>query len=120
MTNLSPRQFSPAMMPQRKPEPQVEAAPSSYSLTRHAAEQATAKGFSHEDVLEAANNHQTRYENGRYPDQYRHIRGNIVAVVHEPTKKIRTVYENVAETDLRPDQTDRDAQRYGRNRARQG
>lgn len=117
MTNLSPRQFSPAMMPKRKPEPPAVEEPSGYRLTKHAADQATAKGWSHDDVLEAANNHQTRYENGRYPDQFRHIRGDIVAVVHEPSKTIRTVYANVKETDLRPDQTDRDAQRYGRGRA---
>lgn len=117
MTNLGP-QFSPAMMPKRKPEPPKPETPTSYSLTRHAAQQATLKGFDHAEVLEAANNHQTRYENGRYPDQYRHIRGNIVAVVHEPTKQIRTVYENVTETNLRPDQKDQDAQRYGARRGR--
>jgi hypothetical protein len=46
----------------------------------------------------------------------RHIRGDVVAVVHPPSQKIVTVYRNVTETDLRPDQTDADAQRYGRSR----
>jgi hypothetical protein len=87
-----------------------------YMLSTHARKQATMKGWSHEDVLAAANNPSTTYENRRYPGQMRHIRGSIVAVVHPETKKIVTAYENVTETNLRPDQTDKDAKAYQRRR----
>lgn len=114
--DLSPGQFSPAMMPKRKPQAAPQPVPDGFTLHPHAARQATAKGWSHEDVLEAANNPQTTYDNGRFPGQKRHIRGDLVAVVETASKQVRTVYQNVTETDLRPDQTDRDAQRYGRSR----
>lgn len=84
-----------------------------YRLDPHAARQANQKGFSHSDVLAAANDPHVTYDNGRYPDQKRHIRGDIVAVVHPESKRVITTYLNVAETDLRPDQKDRDALRYG-------
>lgn len=116
--------FTPGNMPQRRPdyrnlraERTVEdGGADRYRLAGHAAQQATAKGFDHADVLAAANDPHTTYANGRYPDQMRHIRGNIVAVVHPQSAKIVTVYENVKQTDLRPDQTDHDAQRYNARR----
>lgn len=110
---LNGRQFSPAMMPKRKPEPQE---PEGYSLSGHAAQQARAKGWNPSDVVQAANDPHTTYANGRYEGQMRHIRGDIVAVVHPESKKVVTVYQNVKETDLRPDQKDADAQRYGKSR----
>jgi hypothetical protein len=116
-----PSQFTPGMMPKRRPDHTTSAravdpdAP--YTLSGHAAQQARAKGWAEDDVLHAANNHEVAYENGRFPDQMRHIRGDIVAVVHPASKKVVTVYQNVTETALRPDQTDADAQRYGRGRA---
>lgn len=103
------------MMPKRKPQPTTEQ-PTGYSLSGHAASQARAKGWDHAAVLAAANDPQTTYENGRYPGQMRHIRDNLVAVVHPESRKVVTVYENVTETALRPDQTDKDAQAYGRRR----
>jgi hypothetical protein len=109
------------MMPRRRPDHTTSArsvdpdAP--YTLSGHAAQQARAKGWSEDAVLNAANNHEVAYDNGRYHDQKRHIRGDIVAVVHPQSKKVVTVYQNVTETALRPDQTDADAQRYGRGRA---
>lgn len=87
-----------------------------YTLHPHAARQATAKGFSHADVLDAANRPSVSYDNGRYPGQKRHIKNGIVAVVEPHTRTVRTVYANVKETDLRPDQKDCDAQRYGARR----
>lgn len=49
--------------------------------------------------------------------QTRHIRDGIVAVVDEAAGKIITFYADVEETDLRPDQTDAEAQRYAAERA---
>lgn len=83
-----------------------------YSLHPHAKTAAESKGFSFEAVLEAANNPTITYSNGRYPGQYRHIRGGIVAVVDPATSTIITVYENVTETGVRVDQIDRAARRY--------
>jgi hypothetical protein len=111
--DLSPRQFSPAMMPKQKP---THEQPTGYSLSGHAAQQSRAKGWNPSDVLQAANDPHTTYDNGRYPDQKRHIRGDIVAVVHPESQKVVTVYRNVTETDLRPDQSDEDARRYGARR----
>ena len=115
-------EFSPAMMPRRRPDhtTPVRSESSGYTLSGHAAQQARSKGWSDDQVIDAANNHQTRYANGRYPDQFRHISGDVVAVVHEPSRKIVTVYQNVKETDLRPDQADSDALRYEARRRQQG
>lgn len=101
------------------PKPSVlgqQFAQQGYRLHPHAASQATKKGFTHSAVLEAANNPSVTYDNGRYPDQKRHIKGDIVAVVHPRTKQVMTTYLNVKETDLRPDQRDADAQKYGARR----
>jgi hypothetical protein len=111
------RPFTPSMMPKRRVDHTTSArGAEGYTLSGHAAQQARAKGWAEDDVIQAANDPHTTYANGRYPDQMRHIRGDVVAVVHPPSQKIVTVYRNVAETDLRADQTDADAQRYGRNR----
>jgi len=85
-----------------------------YIIHPHALRQAESKGFSLDAVLEAANHPSVTYANGRYPGQMRHIRGGIVAVVEPLTLTVVTVYENVKETAVRADQTDRDARRYGR------
>jgi hypothetical protein len=110
--DLSPKQFSPAMMPKQK----ISHEPSGYSLSGHAAQQARAKGWDPHDVVQAANDPHVTYDNGRYPDQKRHIRGDIVAVVHPDSQKVVTVYRNVDETDVRPDQNDADAKRYAARR----
>lgn len=89
---------------------------SGFTLSGHAAQQARAKGWTEDQVIEAANSPHTTYANGRYEGQMRHIRGDLVAVVHPASQKIVTVYQNVTETALRPDQTDADARRYGARR----
>jgi hypothetical protein len=89
-----------------------------YTLHPHAARQATEKGFDHSAVLNAANDPAHAYPNGRYPDQKRHVRDGIVAVVDPGRKQVITVYEDQTETALRPDQKDADARAYGRRRAR--
>lgn len=113
-------QFTPSMMPPRRPDhtTPVRSEGSGYTLSGHAAQQARAKGWTEDQVLEAANNHEIQYDNGRYPGQKRRIRGDIVAVVHPESQKVVTVYQNVTETDLRPDQSDNDAKRYGARRQR--
>lgn len=112
--------FNPGMMPKRRPDhtTPVRSESSGYTLSGHAAQQATAKGWHPDDVLQAANDPHTTYANGRYEGQMRHIRGDIVAVVHPQSQKVVTVYQNVTETDLRPDQQDHDALRYGARRLR--
>lgn len=107
---------SPSQMPQRRPihEPPTPTVPDSrYSLHPHAKTQAIMKGFSFEDVTEAANNPSISYESLRFPGQLRRIRGGIVAVCDPKNMKVVTVYENTKETVLRPDQTDHDARSYG-------
>lgn len=88
-----------------------------FRVTRHAAAQAAAKGFDMRAVVRAAVEPTVTYANGRYAGQMRHIREGIVAVVDTRTRTIVTVYANVVETDLRADQTDRDAMRYGKRKA---
>lgn len=85
-----------------------------YTLNPHAAKQAAMKGIPHEDVLAAANSPAHTYENRRYPGQMRHIKDGLVAVVDPSRRQVVTVYKDQEETALRPDQTDRDAQAYGR------
>lgn len=117
--------FSPANMPRSRPDHSLRSdrdhplTGDGFTLSGHAAQQATSKGWSHEDVVAAANNPQITYDNGRYPDQKRHIRGDIVAVVHPASGKVVTVYQNVKETDVRPDQNDADAKRYNARRMAQ-
>lgn len=87
-----------------------------FTLTAHAIKQANEKGFPVEAVLSAADFPGITYDNGRFPGQRRHIRGDIVAVVDPVKQTVITVYKNVVETDLRPDQKDRDAKRYAARR----
>lgn len=110
--------FTPAMMPRRRSDhtTPVGSLSDGFTLSGHAAQQATAKGWSEDQVLHAANNPSVTYDNGRFPGQKRHIQGDIVAVVHPDSKKVVTVYQNVKETDVRPDQSDVDAQRYAARR----
>lgn len=87
--------------------------PPTFRLLSHAMTQAEAKGFRVEDVLAAAQDPTHTYDNGRFPGQKRHIRGGICAVVDPVRCIVITVYTNVQETALRPDQKDADAKRYG-------
>jgi hypothetical protein len=87
-----------------------------HTLTRHVVAQALAKGWNVADIQAAADYPQTTYANGRYPNQMRHIRNGIVAIVNVLTGEVVTCYANVVETELRADQRDRDAQAYGRRR----
>lgn len=73
-------------------------------ISDHAKAQAEAKGWSLHDVWLAHVDPDVRYPSGRYPGQQRHIRGDLVVIVDEARNKAVTVYLNVKETDLRPDQ----------------
>lgn len=110
--------FNPGMMPQRRPDhtTSVRSQTEGFTLSGHAAQQARAKGWTEDQVLHAANNPSITYANGRYEGQMRHIHGDLVAVVHPESQKVVTVYQNVAETDLRPDQNDSDAKRFDARR----
>lgn len=87
-----------------------------YRITHHAKTQAESKGFTVADIQAAAMHPSVTYANGRYPNQMRHIRNGLVAVVDTVNRTVVTIYADVIETDLRPDQTDRDALRYGKGR----
>lgn len=87
-----------------------------YRLTYHAQKQAAAKGWSSEAVLLAAEKPLHTYPSGRVPGQWRHVRGDIVAIVDPAENRVVTVYRDVKETSLRTDQTDEDARRYDSRR----
>ncbi|MFE2100863.1 hypothetical protein [Streptomyces sp. NPDC059468] len=91
-----------------------------YRLTYHAQKQARVKGWTSEQILDAANNPQHTYPSGRVPGQFRHIKGDIVAVVDPEQHRVVTVYQDVEETDLRPDQVDQDAKTYAKRRHQLG
>lgn len=62
--DLNPAQFSPLSMPKRKPvASQPPTTSEGYTVHPHAAQQAKLKGFLLNDVLAAANDPQTTYEN---------------------------------------------------------
>ena len=106
-------------MPRRRVDHTTDArgaAGGGFTLSGHAAQQARAKGWTEDQVLDAAHNPSVTYANGRYEGQMRHIKDDLVAVVHPASRKVVTVYQNVTETDLRPDQTDADARRYSARR----
>jgi hypothetical protein len=84
-----------------------------YRLTHHARQQAALKGWTSDDVLLAANQPLHTSRSVRYPGQFRHVRAGIVAVVDTATNLVVTVYVDRVETDLREDQSDTDAHRYG-------
>ncbi len=73
-------------------------------ISDHAKAQAAAKGFSLDAVFLAHSDPDISYANGRYAGQARRIRDGIVAVVDEARNICVTVYANVVETELRPDQ----------------
>lgn len=73
-------------------------------ISDHAKAQAAAKGWSLADVYQAHVDPDICYPSGRYPGQQRHIRGNLVVIVDVRRNKAVTVYLNVEETELRPDQ----------------
>lgn len=73
-------------------------------ISDHAIDQAASKGWSLHDVWLAHIDPDVRYPSGRYPGQYRHCRGDLVVIVDERLNKAVTVYKNVEETPLRPDQ----------------
>jgi hypothetical protein len=75
------------------------------TITRHAAKQAQAKGFTARQTWLAMTQPEITYPSGKkYPGQERRVRGGIVAVVDKAANRCITFYENVVETDLRPDQ----------------
>lgn len=73
-------------------------------ITTHAMAQAKAKGWTLRQVFLAHVDPDVTYPSGRYPGQVRHIRGNLVAIIDAAANRCVTVYENVVETALRPDQ----------------
>jgi hypothetical protein len=91
---------SPLSMPKVRPDHR----PTRYSLSPHAGRQAALKGYSPEAVLEAANDPSCTYPSGRFPGQERHTRGGLVAICDPSTMLVVTVYADVVETPLRPDQ----------------
>lgn len=73
-------------------------------ISTHCKEQAALKGWTLDDVFLAHVDPDICYPSGRYEGQQRHIRDNLVVVVDAVRNVAVTVYENVVETPLRPDQ----------------
>lgn len=73
-------------------------------ITDHAKAQAALKGWSLDDVFQAHVDPDICYPSGSHPGQQRHIRNDLVVVVDAKRNTAVTVYLNVKETDLRPDQ----------------
>lgn len=80
-----------------------------FRLCQHATKQAEAKGIHPDAVLRAANHPSVTYDNRRHPNQRRHIRDGICAVVDPAAGKVVTFYLDRVETPLRADQIDPDA-----------
>jgi len=73
------------------------------TMTRHAAETAKAKGFTADQTWKAMTDPDVTYPSRR-EGQERRIRDGVVAIVDIAANRCITFYENVVETDLRPDQ----------------
>lgn len=75
-------------------------------MTRHAAKQAQAKGFTARQTWLVMTDPDVTYPSNpkRFPGQERRIRDGIVAVVDKAANRAITFYVNVTETALRPDQ----------------
>lgn len=89
-----------------------------FTLTRHAYAKVNGDVALARRVGKAANMPSVTYPNGRVPGQMRHIRDGMVAVVDPNSRKIITFYENIVETDIRPDQKDKDALTYAERKRR--
>lgn len=76
-------------------------------ISDHAKAQAEAKGWSLHQVWLAHTDPDVTYPSLKYKDQTRCIRGDLVAIVDDKTNKCVTVYLNIEETDLRPDQIEK-------------
>jgi len=86
------------------------------SMSRHAATKVAEAGISLRDVQEAYSSPDTTYASHRYPNQEKRIGNGLCLCVDKTTGVIVTVFVHKVETDLRADQTDRDALRYGQRR----
>lgn len=73
-------------------------------ISDHAKEQAAAKGWSLWDVYLAHVDPDVSYPSLKYRGQTRCIRGDLCAVIDNRKNICVTVYLNVEETPLRPDQ----------------
>lgn len=82
----------------------MQAKAAGFTLTRHLKEQAKTKGVSLLNILEVLKQPSITYANGMAEDQERFIGNGIVVVVDVLSGHAITVYENVRETDVRPDQ----------------
>jgi hypothetical protein len=74
-----------------------------YFLSEHAKQQAQAKGWTEFQILVATRNPHIVYKCSE-PNQERHVRNGIVAVVNKLTGCVITCYADAIETPLRPDQ----------------
>ena len=84
-------------------------------VSEHAERQAVAKGWTRDDIIDAVCSPHTTYPSLKYPGQVRMIKGDLCVVVEPASNRVVTVYKNVVETDLRPDQIARgDKIRRGR------
>lgn len=85
-------------------------------MTKHAAEKMTTLGLTPSDIAAAFSEPEVSYPNRRYPGQERRIANGLCITVNVETGVVVTLYVHKIETDLRADQTDRDALAYARRR----
>ena len=73
--------------------------------TLHAVEQAKAKGFTAEQTWLAVTDPDVTYPSRKAGQERRiNVEAGVVAIVETATNRVITFYENIVETDLRPDQ----------------
>lgn len=90
--------------------------PTQVRMSRHAATKVAEAGITATALSEAYNSPETTYASHRYPNQEKRIGNGLCLCVDKATGVVVTVFVHKTETDLRADQTDRDALRYGQRR----
>lgn len=85
-------------------------------MSRHCTEKVLSAGISVADISGVYNNPDMTYPSHRYPSQEKRIGNGLCLCVDRETGVVVTVFKHKVETDLRADQTDRDALAYGRRR----
>lgn len=83
-------------------------------VSEHAERQAVAKGWTRDDIIAAVDWPDTQYPSMKYPGQVRMIKGDLCVVCDPAANRVVTVYKNVVETPLRPDQIARGDKIRGR------
>lgn len=87
-----------------------------FSCTAHATRTIEAKGFDLDMVEAVWRDPDMTYPSHKHPGQHKRIGQGIVLCCDDKTGRVITIFLNLVETDLRPDQTSADAQAWNRRR----